>query len=283
MREPAAAAAGAWGAAVSGINWFKRRQPCPECDKGQRDMALSITRRADGSFLAHCFRCGAVFFSDERKGRAPTSPRPRAVAPGRHATLSAYGHALWRACSPVSGPARAYLEARGCAIPPADGDLRWHPALRHPSGHEGAALVALLTDAATREPRSLHRTWIRPDGTKATDPPRLLLKGHVKAGTVCRLWPDEAVTLGLLVAEGVETALTATWDYAPAWACIDAGNLAGLPVLAGIESLVIAADHDPAGIGAATTCADRWARAGVDVIAVAPRAARADWNDRSAA
>lgn len=166
-------------------------------------------------------------------------------------------------------------------IPPADGDLRFHPALPHPpSGHKGPALVALLTDAVDKTPRTLHRTWIRPDGTKAPiDPPRMLLGGHRKAGAVCRLWPDEDVTHGLAVAEGIETTLSVAHAGGPVWACIDAGNLADFPVLPGIECLTIAADHDPAGIAAANTCAARWAAAGRGVFVVLPPGAGRDLND----
>jgi hypothetical protein len=265
---------------AAAVDWSgPRRQPCPACDKGPRDTALSVTRRDDGTYIAHCFRCGAVFFSDEPRPRR-TAEKPRPVGPRRHEVLSSYGRDLWNASRPVSGPARAYLEARGCAIPPVDGDLRWHPALRHPSGYEGPALVGLVTHAVTREPMSLHRTWIRPDGHKAdVDPPRMLLGGHRKSEGVIRLWPDEAVTLGLGIAEGVETALTLANAYKPVWSCIDAGNLAQLPVLNGIETLVIAADHDEAGLKAANSCADRWAAAGVTVYPIAPRAKNLDWND----
>ena len=98
---------------------------------------------------------------------------------------------------------------------------------------------------------TVHRTWIRPDGTKApVDKPRLLWPGLPKLGGVVRLWPDDEVTLGLCVAEGIETALTAARGFGLAWACLDAGNLAALPVLDGIEALTIVADHDPAGIAA---------------------------------
>jgi phage/plasmid primase-like uncharacterized protein len=87
----------------------------------------------------------------------------------------------------------------------------------------------------------------------------------------------------LLIAEGIETALTAAHHYAPAWSCIDAGNLGALPVLAGIESLVIAADHDPAGLKGARACAARWAAAGIDVCVIAPQGENSDWNDRRTA
>ena len=98
-----------------------------------------------------------------------------------------------------------------------------------------------------------------------------------------RLWPDECVTYGLAVAEGIETALSIAHDYKPVWSVIDAGNMKSFPVLPGIETLIIGADHDEAGIAAATACADRWAAAGLDVRVIAPDRERADWNDRRAA
>ena len=67
-----------------------------------------------------------------------------------------------------------------------------------------------------------------------------------------RLWPDEAVTYGLCVGEGLETCLTAAHGFTPVWACLDAGNLAGLPVLPGVEALTIVADHDEAGLAPPT-------------------------------
>jgi hypothetical protein len=142
----------------------------------------------------------------------------------------------------------------------------------------------LVTHAVSREPLTLHRTWIAANGTKAdVDPPRLLLGGHTKRNGVIRLWPDECITYGLLVAEGIETSLAAAHDYTPAWACIDANNTAAMPVLDGIETLVIAADHDAAGIRAATECANRWTAAGVEVHVLTPTPAKTDWADARAA
>jgi hypothetical protein len=268
---------------LTAIDWHgKPRQPCPACDRGPRDTALGIARREDGGYIAHCFRCEAVFFSEGPRRPPRTATLVPPTAPAKREVLSDYGRELWQACSPVSGPARAYLEARACVIPPPDGDLRWHPRLRHPpSGYEGPALVALLTDAIDGTARTLHRTWIAPDGTKpaAADPPRMLLSGHRKAGAVCRLWPDEAVTHGLGVAEGIESALSLAHASAPVWACVDAGNLAALPVLAGVEVLTIAVDHDEAGQRAAEDCALRWYEAGRDVALVMHSRPGADIND----
>lgn len=136
-------------------------------------------------------------------------------------------------------------------MPPINGDLRSTETLKHPSGYTGAALIARVTDAVTGEPITLHRTWIKSDGSKAdVDPPRLLLGKHRKAGGVIRLGPDGAGTSRLAIAEGIETALTVAHAYQPVWSLIDAGNLAAFPVLDGIESLLIVADNDPAGLKA---------------------------------
>jgi hypothetical protein len=265
---------------TAAVDWTgPRRQPCPACDRGPHDRALSITANPDGSSIAHCFRCGLV--ETTRGESRPGQVKSRPAVPLKNETLSEHGRELWRACRPVSGPARAYLEARACAIPPADGALRWHAELEHkPSGYRGAALVALVSEAATGRPLTLHRTWIRPDGTKAAVlPPRMLLGGHRKAGGVIRLWPDDAVSVALGVAEGIETALSLAHAAAPCWAAVDAGNLAALPVLPGIETLTIGADNDPAGRQAARRCATRWARAGRAVYVVTAPGALADLND----
>ncbi|WP_255581046.1 toprim domain-containing protein [Caballeronia sp. dw_276] len=180
--------------------------------------------------------------------------------------------AFWESLAPVHGIGAEYLNARCCVIPPSDGDLRYTATLKHPTGHVGPGLVALVSDAISGEAISLHRTWINADGSKAdVAPPRMLLGGHRKSGGVIRLWPHEAVTGGLGIAEGIETALSLANAYKPAWALIDAGNLAKFPTLGGIESLLIAADHDEAGGKAAIQCAEHWALAGREVrIAQAP-------------
>lgn len=257
--------------------------------KGTKDVLAAFGRlKPDGPIGP-----GTLFFMARAQGWKPPRdgnvrklrPRPaqavsRPVAAPLRESLADYGRDLWSACKPISGPAREYLEARACVIPPEDGDLRMHPALPHPSGYVGPALVALVTDVVTREPLTLHRTWIRPDGLKAeVDPPRLLLGGHRKAGGCIRLWPDEAVSTSLAVAEGIESALSLAHAHQPVWSLIDAGNLAALPVLVGIECLLIGADHDNAGTKAARQCASRWHEAGARVYIVTPPQERTDLNN----
>lgn len=264
------------------------RLSCHACGRKPNDKTMGLTVEPDGRAVAHCFRCNHVetYRPDTDPIRRPSKAIARPVETRKHETLSEYGRALLEARTGLRGTIGAnYLLARHCPLPPEDGDLRLHPNLKHPSGYTGPGLVALVTDAVTREPISLHQTWINADGTKANiDRPRRLLGGHRKQGGVIRLWPDECVTYGLAIAEGIETALSMAHDYKPVWSVIDAGNMAAFPVLPGIETLVIGADNDPAGIKAAHACAERWAAAGVDVRVIMPDTERSDWNDaRSAA
>ena len=213
----------------------------------------------------------------ERPAKAPPRPEEPPQTPER--TL-AYIDIVKRDLRPLPGTASAdyAVKARGGVLPPADGDLRHHDGLRHESGNTWPVMVGIITNAVTGEPMGLHRTWHMGAAGKAPVKKAKMVLGP-KQGGVIRLWPDEAVTTGLGIAEGIETALSLAHAYRPVWCAIDAGNLAAFPVLPGIETLIIAADHDPAGLRAAEACADRWAAAGRDVRVIVPEAAGADWND----
>ncbi len=97
-----------------------------------------------------------------------------------------------------------------------------------------------------------------------------------------RLVPDDEITVGLAIAEGIETALAFARVFPTVWACIDAGNLASFPVLDGIESLTICADHDEAGLRAAEVCAPRWYEAHREVRIHVPRDPGRDFADVTA-
>jgi hypothetical protein len=272
--------------------------PCPAC--GGKDRFRFDNRHGRGDwFCNHCGGDGgpgagdgfkllqqvrgwtfteAVKYIAAELGLSDTDvyapSRPTTLVPGTHIqreSLSEYGRELWASRQLIGGLALDYLEARRCRLPPPDGHLGWMPQMRHPSGYVGPALIALVTDAVTSQPISIHRTWFVPTGNKAAvDPARMLLKGCRKAGGVIRLWPDEAVMNGLGIAEGIESALAAAHGFTPMWSCIDAGNLAVFPVLRGIESLVIFLDADETGIEAAVKCAEHWNGAGKDVLLVSP-------------
>jgi hypothetical protein len=126
--------------------------------------------------------------------------------------------------------------------------LQWHA--------HSCCVVALMTDPATNEPTGIHRTFLNSDASKR-ERKMLGRKGCI------RLSPNDQVTLGLGLVEGVEDGLSVLLSgWAPVWAAADAGALAKFPVLGGIDSLTIFADADVAGIKAAQQCATVWAMAG---------------------
>jgi len=260
---------------------------------GERDVRAALRGIKPGGLIGvgTLWRAAlATGWRPPKDGNQRPAPTPRVAPPQAQETprtlktLGAIGGARFRRDNrPLSADCIPghYLRQRGCVMPPADGDVRWNPARFHgPSRTTGPALVSLATDPITGEPLTEHSTWVQADGNKAPlTPPRMVLGGYRQAGGVIRVWPDEAVTMGLAIAEGVESALSMAHAYTPVWACINAGNMASFPVLPGIESLVIAADNDPAGIRAAEACARRWTLAGREVCIVMAEAHKADIND----
>jgi putative DNA primase/helicase len=282
----------------------ERRGRCPIASHGSRD-PFSISA-ATGLWTCHACGIGGDLVDLHRrttgldfvdavrdlgawvKGETPTrAPQPAAPAPmasgdGNAARKQAQASLLYAQSQALRGTvAQKYLERRGCALPPADGDLRFIPRLSL-FGFEGPAMVGRITDALDyRRALGLHITWLKPDGTGRGERRYL----GQKAGGVVRLWPDEEVTLGLAVAEGIETALAAAHAFAPIWACMDAGNLAELPVLGGVDALTVFADRDVLGTGqrAAAKVASRWLAAGREARIVAPAQVGRDIADEVAA
>lgn len=248
------------------------RRPCPLCERGPKDDALAV-RIDDRGLTWYCHRC--QYTGAHSRDRHGVRPAPRQDVPAR---WSDKAERIWTSAAPVCGSiVETYLRGRGCAIPPADGDLRFLP------GRDDfpPAMLARVTDFASGAPLSLHFTKLQADGTgkAGTDRDKVLMRGHQKRGGCIRLWPDDAVTRSLALAEGIESALSAARLHAPAWAAVDAGNLGDLPVVGGIETLAVFADHDAAGIAAARKLVARWRAAGRDARAWIPQAPKADPND----
>ena len=262
------------GTAISTGKTGTRRAPCPKCNKGPRDTALSITTDERGT-VCYCFRCGYV--ATEAFERRPGS-RPGAPPTAQPLEWSDRAEYIWRSAVPIFGTAaETYLRHRGCVLPPADSDLRFlTPTAKHPP-----TLCARVSDIRTAKPISLHFTKLAADGRgkAGSDRDKLLMGGHRKKDGCIRLWPDEAVTHGLAIAEGIESALAAAHAYTPVWAAIDAGNLRAFPLVHGIDALTIFADHDDTGLTAASECARRWLAAGADVAVLRARQAGRDAAD----
>ena len=103
-----------------------------------------------------------------------------------------------------------------------------------------------MRNPVTDEPVGIQRVALTSEGDKIDR--RMLGNG----GAV-KLWPAEAQ---LVIGEGIETTLAAATRISyrggplrPAWAAVSSGALKKLPVITGIEHLVILVDHDFNGQG----------------------------------
>jgi putative DNA primase/helicase len=215
----------------------------------------------------------------------PKPPRQSAAAAMRYeAGRTAAALRIWaEAREPRGTVAECYLGSRGLDL----GDdiagrvLRYHPRLWHQESQASwPGMVALLTDLRTDRPTGVHRIFVAPDGSgKAPiEKPKKML-GRA-AHSAVKLDGDESVTLGLVVAEGIETGLAAqALGFRPCWALGSAGAIEQLPILGGIEALTICGEVDESGANARASrvCADRWLAAGAEVSIVEPDAG--DMND----
>jgi Toprim domain-containing protein len=100
---------------------------------------------------------------------------------------------------------------------------------------------------------------------------------------VIKLWPAGP---HLVVGEGLETTLAAATripyggaPLRPAWAAVSAGGMSKLPLIAGVEHLIILVDHDVEGQAAAKRCMERWTCANRSVLRLTPKRAGIDFND----
>ncbi|HVO00887.1 MAG TPA: toprim domain-containing protein [Candidatus Cybelea sp.] len=268
----------------SGRQWRGR---CILCGKD----ALSLSEGRTGALLVHCFAgCAAEALLDALRSRAliedaPAAPPRLAKEPPPPLDWSSRAEHLWRKGAPIAGTiVEIYLKSRGCALPQS-GDIRF---LEIGAFGPFPCMMARVTDAVTARPITLHFTRLKCDGggKAAVDRPKLLLGGHRKTGGAIRLVDDAEVTLGLGLSEGIETGLAVmAGGWSPLWATVDAGNMAGFPVLDGIESLTLFADNDASGTGrrAAEACARRWRDAGREAGIVMPMKTGTDFNDVRAA
>ena len=265
---------------LRGLHPGRHRLACPNCDKGPRDTALSVLIRDDGSAVWSCFRCqvrGGTRGARTFTAHTSRAPAPRAVSAPRN-TLAA-AREIWRQAQPIAGTlGEDYLHLRHCALPPTDGDLRFHPRLYCPeTNSELAALVARVSTVIGNRMIGIHRIFIRRGEAKAVTKMRL---GGSPDHPVCvRLWPDEDVTLGLGIAEGVESALAAGGMFQPMWSTIDAGQMTQFPVVPGLEFLTIFCDYDKVGYDAAKTVWLRYLAARINANLLRPERVGEDVND----
>jgi hypothetical protein len=181
--------------------------------------------------------------------------------------------AIWDEAEPIAGvPAvQGYLYAR--CLEPATSELRFHP--RTPwLAKVRPCMLAPFRNIDTDDIAGIVRILLdEPEGWPKTQ--RKML-GVVRRAAV-KLVP---VTDTLAVAEGVETAIAANMlGHGPAWALGSAGAVASLPVLPGIERLILLEENNDISREAVARCGRRWMRAGRKVARVRPDDGYDDLND----
>lgn len=274
----------ALGGRKAGRGWSAR---CPAHD--DNSPSLSLREGYGGKVLVRCHAgCSQeeVISSLKARGLWPGSTfRDRdSVQPYKNELKNEHKDeertsialSIWQECIPLKGtPAETYLHSR--AIDCTDSDrLRFHPRLRHPSGHSGPAMVALVTLGLDDKPIAIHRTFITSDGKeKAPVSPQKMMLGPCHGGSVRLALP----TTVLMIGEGIETCLAAIQSTGhPAWAALSTSGMRSLQLPEQLTELIVLADGDIPGETAARACATRWKMEGRRVrIAHPPKGM--DFND----
>jgi putative DNA primase/helicase len=143
-------------------------------------------------------------------------------------------------------------------------------------------MVCLVRNIVTNKQQAIHRTALMPDGTaiKRNGKTFRMSLGEISGGAI-KLDPDEDVTQGLCIGEGVETCLAGRqMGYRPVWAVVNTRGIQDFPVLPGISGLTIFGEHDEKqqSMKAIQSCAERWLAAGREVLTAWPMAGN-DLND----
>ena len=141
------------------------------------------------------------------------------------------------------------------------------------------AMIVLLRDIATDEPRGIQKTRLTPEGKKVERRSQ-----GIAGGAAIKIDADTVVEQGhtFAIGEGLETSLAGRQKgFRPTWAAINKGGIAGFPILEAVQTLHIFAENDAndASSIAVTQCFHRWKATGRRVIVVSPEPEFNDMND----
>ena len=261
--------------------------PCPLCgpertaELNQQRKVLRTWESTPGVITFYCARCearGSAQANATQMLQRPRKLKPIRAPPDDKDKLT-YIERLWaQAVTPLPAQAISYFRWRRIPlddVPPGALRLLWHCPWRRETQ---PCIVARYSDTLTGTAKGL---WRRP--LEGGDKPMTM---GPMAGCVIRLWPQ--VGKRLVVGEGVETTLAAATRVThrdvplqPAWAAGSAGNMRRLPVIDGVEHLILLVDNDISGTGqaAAEECARRWSAAGRKVTRLIPKKSQTDFND----
>lgn len=224
-------------------------------------------------YVAERLGTGSRRAADRPPARVSAKPAP-AVVDKRQSALAIWNEAV----DPRGTVVETYLSSRGLVLDDviAGAVIRYHSSCPFRPGERMPCMVAAYRSIATGEIQAIHRTALTPDGVKVD---RLAL--GPKSGTAIMFDALDAERGSLGIGEGIETTLSGRqMGYAPAWSLGDANGIAKLPLIDGIESLSIFAEHDESGTNqrASQECGGRYREAGREVFLIHPKEGK-DLND----
>ena len=210
----------------------------------------------------------------DRDQRSPLQPPPQpehSEAPRQDNPNGPLALDIWNKSQPAAGtPVEAYLRHRGVNIP-APPSIRYNFGVRYERSGLALPCMVAAIQAPDRSITAIHRTYIRDDGQGKAGVEKLkMMLGSVNGGCVRLAYAGPK----MVIAEGIETALSVLEATGlPVWAALSASYFMGLvlPALPLAAEVVIAADHDDAGIGAAEKAAALWSAQGRKVSITYPR------------
>lgn len=269
--------------------------PCPMC--GGKDRFRFDDSEGRGTYI--CSQCGA---GDGMKLAIEYTGKPfrevaamidgivgnvRAETPPPQMTEDQIRDRLrdtWKATEAVTPGdlVHKYLATRGVDELIYPEALRFAPSLRDGEGGTRPAMVAMVGVHGEDKFCSMHRTFLKPDGTGKAEmaAPRKLMPGPLPDGACVMLSEYTGGPLG--IAEGIETAMSASALYEmPVWSAINSTILAKWLPPEGCEEVAVFGDNDPkyGGQAAAWALAHKLAVKGLHVTVHIPENTGTDWND----
>jgi Toprim domain len=262
------------------------RGRCPACGYHKPTLEMWVER---DRIAVCCNACGATTAIAAAMGVASDL----VIKPTVRSSTVAGALDAWRKATPAAGsPVEAYLRSRGITLPPPPSirflprQRNWNDDKTYPTmiglvqrvrGDEDHVVLGSLIDAGT------HFTFLQGGETNglvvkaATDASKLTL-GQLRHGGVW-LTPVEEISKQLVVAEGIETALSAMQiTKLPTVAALSAAGMQSLRWPPQVRRLWIAADNDQAGLKAAEVLLGRALRAGLQGQIKVPAKGN-DFND----
>ena len=274
------------------------RATCPAPGHSPSDRSMSLLLKTDGQVLINSFSPRTDWlecrrFLEQRgllASRDTRSHEPAAVPDNTRSFKPdpiklARVDSVWEnATPPLKTLAATYLDNRGLkgthenskALRYADKCDHRPYGSKYPPFRFSPALLAEVTDnSETRV--GLHITYLDPKtGYRRLDDPTRKIIGSMRGGAI-RLHIAQDT---LLVAEGIETALSAGRRFrAPAWSLLSAVNMAKWEPPTGVRKLLIAGDSNQAGQDAAFELARRAASAGITAVPLIVPDEFSDWNE----